>query len=59
MIISRKVKEVEQMNFEQMMLQKAYLNVKGFGDRLALMRGIIDWERFRPIIASVLGKERR
>lgn len=41
------------MNFEQMMLQQAYLNVKGLGDRLALMKDIIDWERFRPMIASV------
>lgn len=53
MIFSDDKKEVKQMNFEQMMLLEAYNKVKGLGDRLALMNDIIDWEPFRPMIASV------
>lgn len=41
------------MNFEQHMLRQAYKRVNGLGDRLALMREIIDWEAFRPVIAVV------
>ena len=41
------------MNFEQHMLKQAYKKVCGLGDRLPLMKKIIDWEAFRPIIGSV------
>lgn len=41
------------MNFEQHMLRQAYQKVHGLGDRLPLMKKVINWERFRPIIASV------
>lgn len=41
------------MNFEQHMLKQAYERVHGLGDRLAFIKDVIDWEPFRPIIASV------
>ena len=46
-------KFVGQMNFEQSMLKQAYERVHGLGDRLAFIKETIDWEPFRPIIASV------
>ncbi len=41
------------MDFKQCMLAEAYLDVHGLGDRLPLIKEQIDWEKFRPIIASV------
>ena len=41
------------MNFEQMMLCKAYENVRGLVDRLELMKRIINWEKFRPLVANL------
>lgn len=41
------------MNFEQHMLKQAYQKVHGLGDRLPLMKKVINWEKFKPIIASV------
>lgn len=46
-------KFVGQMNFEQSMLKQAYERVHGLGDRLVFIKEVIDWEPFRPIIASV------
>lgn len=48
-----KIKEVKQVDFEQMMVAKAYKKVQGLGDRLDLMKQQIDWEKFRPIIARM------
>ncbi len=42
-----------QLTFEQQMLRQAYQKVEGLGDRLPLMKKIVDWEKFRPIIAGV------
>lgn len=42
-----------QLSFEQSMLKQAYERVHGLGDRLVFIKEVIDWERFRPIIASV------
>lgn len=44
---------VVQVNFEQQMLRQAYQKVHGLGDRLVLMKNVVDWEKFRPIIAGV------
>ncbi len=41
------------MDFEQVMLAKAYEKVRGLGDRLVLMKQVVDWERFRPLVASI------
>lgn len=41
------------MNFEQHMLRQAYKRVCGLGDRLSLIKDVVDWETFRPIIATV------
>jgi transposase, IS5 family len=41
------------MSFEQFVARQMYGKVNGLGDRLEVMRHQIDWERFRPIIASV------
>ena len=41
------------MSFNQFILQEQYRKVKGLGDRLALMKGQINWEAFRWIVASV------
>lgn len=41
------------MNFEQVMLQKAYEKVHGLGDRLVFMKQMVDWERFRPIVRQI------
>lgn len=41
------------MNFEQMMLFKAYEKVRGLGDRLELMKRVVDWESFRSLVASI------
>ncbi|MDI6738625.1 MAG: hypothetical protein QME12_09030, partial [Nanoarchaeota archaeon] len=48
-----KIKEVKQVDFEQMMIAKAYKKVHGLGDRLDLMKQQINWEKFRPIIAGM------
>lgn len=42
-----------QLSFEQSMLKQAYERVHGLGDRLVFIKEIVDWEPFRPIIASV------
>jgi len=41
------------MTFDQFILKKQYEKIQGLGDRLELMKKIIDWTRFRPIVASV------
>lgn len=41
------------MDFEHQMLKQAYERVHGLGDRLSFMKDIIEWEKFRSIIASV------
>ncbi len=41
------------MSFNQFILREQYQKVNGLGDRLALMKEQIDWEPFRPIVASV------
>lgn len=41
------------MDFERQMLRQAYNRVHGLGDRLEFMKGLIDWDAFKPIIASV------
>ncbi len=41
------------MSFEQFGAREMYRKVEGLGDRLALMKKMIDWEPFRPIIKSV------
>jgi IS5 family transposase len=41
------------MGFNAFILQNKYTRVKGLGDHLALMKDIIDWDKFRPIVASV------
>ena len=47
------VKVVSQVTFEQQMLRQAYQRVNGLGDRLKFIKNIINWEKFRSIIASV------
>lgn len=41
------------MTFDQFILKKQYEKIQGLGDRLELMKEVIDWIRFRPIVASV------
>lgn len=41
------------MDFEQHMLKQAYKKVHGLGDRLELIKKIIDWKAFSSIIESV------
>jgi len=41
------------MDFKECMLAEAYLEVKGLGDRLPLIKQQINWERFRSIVAPV------
>jgi IS5 family transposase len=41
------------MSFDEFFLREQYKKVQGLGDRLELMKDQIDWERFRPTIASV------
>lgn len=41
------------MDFEQVMLQKAYEKVNGLGDRLVFMKQMVDWENFRPIVKKI------
>lgn len=41
------------MGFNAFILENEYTKVKGLGDRLALMKDNLDWDKFRPIVASV------
>jgi IS5 family transposase len=41
------------MSFDEFFLREQYKKVQGLGDRLELMKDQINWEKFRPIIASV------
>ncbi len=41
------------MSFEQFGAREMYAKVAGLGDRLSLMKRMIDWEPFPPIIRSV------
>jgi len=41
------------MSFNQFILREQYQKVSGLGDRLALMKEQIQWEPFRPMVASV------
>lgn len=41
------------MSFNEFILREQYVKVRGLGDRLALMKNVINWKRFRPIVASV------
>lgn len=41
------------MDFKQMMLCEEYQKVRGLGDRLELMKRVVDWESFRPLIARL------
>lgn len=36
------------MSFEKFVLRKQYKKVQGLGDRLGHIKGMVDWERFRP-----------
>lgn len=40
-------------SFETDLLRQLYLKVEGLGDRLRLIKEQIDWEAFRPLIASL------
>lgn len=40
-------------DFEAWMLAESYKKVRGLGDRLVLMKEVIDWEPFVPIVRSV------
>lgn len=39
--------------FENYFLNETYKKVRGLGDRLPHLKDVIDWEPFRPIVASV------
>ena len=41
------------MSFNQFILKEQYRKVQGLGDRLKLIKEQINWDRFRPLIASV------
>lgn len=41
------------MSFNQFILKEQYLKVSGLGDRLKLIKEQINWEPFRPLVASV------
>ena len=41
------------MTFEQGIMKQAYQKMQGLGDRLEFMKGIVDWNRFVPIIRDV------
>ena len=41
------------MSFNEVVLREQYAKVQGLGDRLALMKDIVNWKRFRPILVSV------
>ena len=40
-------------SFQACVLREQYLRVQGLGDRLELMREVIDWGPFRPMVVSV------
>lgn len=40
-------------NFENWMFSETYQKLRGLGDKLPVMKELIDWERFRPIVKSV------
>ena len=41
------------MDFNEYILREQYNNVRGLGDRLALMKDQIDWVPFVPLVKSV------
>lgn len=41
------------MSFRQFVLREEYQKVHGLGDRLDHLKGLIDWERFRPFFANL------
>jgi len=44
---------MDDVSFQAYVMAEQYARVKGLGDRLELMKDMIDWEPFRPIVASV------
>lgn len=41
------------MSFKQFVLRQEYEKVHGLGDRLDHLKGLIEWERFRPFFANL------
>lgn len=41
------------MSFNKFILQKQYERIQGLGDRLELMKQVINWESFRKLVAGV------
>jgi IS5 family transposase len=41
------------MNFDNYFIQESYKKVQELGDKLQELKDIVDWERFRPMVASV------
>lgn len=41
------------MSFRQFVLREEYEKVQGLGDRLNHLKGMVDWERFRPFFANL------
>jgi IS5 family transposase len=41
------------MNFDNYFIQESYKKVQELGDKLQELKDIVDWERFRPLVASV------
>lgn len=41
------------MSFDKFILKQQYLNVKGLGDRLELMKQQADWRPFTPLVKGV------
>lgn len=41
------------MSFDQFILQKQYEKIKGLGDRLEIMKNMINWNKFRHIIGKL------
>ena len=41
------------MSLEKFALMQQYKKVQGLGDRLYHLKGLIDWERFRPFFARL------
>ena len=39
-------------------MKESYKKVQGLGDRLALMKEVIDWEPFRPLVAGVFRNDK-
>ncbi len=46
------------MSFDQFILQKQYEKIRGLGDRLDMIKNLINWNKFRNIIGKLYNNEK-